>query len=95
MAYVSTWSLTMVFGYASLGLGGILYCNQTPFSLREGGVWVRDYDIWGNVLDQLLLTIYHEVHTMKYNAPYLILSDAGMNLSDGSPSPAVYRVSWP
>ena len=43
MAYVSTWSLTMVFGYAPLGSGGMSYCNQTPFPLREGGVWTQNY----------------------------------------------------
>ena len=43
MAFVSTWSLTMVFGYAPLGSGGISYCNQTPFPLHEDGVWARDY----------------------------------------------------
>ena len=26
-----------------LGSGGMSYCNQTPFSLREGGVWAWDY----------------------------------------------------
>ena len=33
--------MTMVFGYTPLGSGGMLYYNQTPFSLREGGVWAR------------------------------------------------------
>ena len=39
------WSLTMIFGYAPLGSGGMLYCNQTPFPLREGGVWAREYEM--------------------------------------------------
>ena len=33
----------LVFGYAPLRSDRMLYCNQTPFSLREGGVWVWDY----------------------------------------------------
>jgi len=33
----------MVFGYTPLGSGGMLYCNQIPFPLREGGLWARDY----------------------------------------------------
>ena len=28
-----------------LGSGGMSYCNQTPFSLREGGVWARQYSL--------------------------------------------------
>ena len=35
----------MVFGYAPLELGGMSYCAQTPFPLREGGVWAQDYYI--------------------------------------------------
>ena len=36
-------TITMVFGYAPLGSGGMSYCNQTPFPLHEGEVWARDY----------------------------------------------------
>ena len=46
MAYVSTWSLT-VYDYGiwlcPSRVGRDVYCNQTPFPLREGGVWARDY----------------------------------------------------
>ena len=59
MAYVSTWSLTVVFGYAPQGSGGMLYCNQNPFPLHGGGVWAQDIvafcvklqheNIWKNV----------------------------------------------
>ena len=35
--------MTMVFGYAPLGSGGMSYCNQIPFPLCEGGVWGQDY----------------------------------------------------
>ena len=33
----------MVFGYTPPGSDGMSYCNQTPFPLRKGRVWVRDY----------------------------------------------------
>ena len=40
--------MTMVFDYTPLGLGGMSYCNQTPFPLREGRFWARDYLKFGN-----------------------------------------------
>ena len=40
--------MTMVFRYAPLGWGRMLYCNQTPFLLCEGEVWARDYLEFGN-----------------------------------------------
>ena len=35
MAYISTWSLTVVFGYAPLGSGRMSYCTD-PFSSPQG-----------------------------------------------------------
>ena len=59
------WSLTMVFGYTPLGSGEMLYCNQTPFPLREVGVWARDYEYGsncGHVLPVPRLLIHLRTH---------------------------------